>query len=173
LKPDGASEDCELRKLKNSNYLEAPLGEDSEAVAARDEYAKQKFQQWTGGFHAVINAPPIREPQEVPAQEQQELYARIQADRATQITYGRAPPEEYDHPYEGKLLISRENDQETMRRVCPSFNGRSVVACAMNWGGECVIKLARESDMPVALDVVLWHEIGHCNGWPTDHRGMR
>jgi hypothetical protein len=110
----------------------------------------------------------------VPAQEREELYARIQADRAARITYGYAPPEEYDHPYEGKLLISRENEQETMRLVCSRTSGRPVVACAMNWGGECVIKLARERDMTVSLDVVLRHEIGHCNGWSSpDHRGMR
>jgi hypothetical protein len=48
--------------------------------------------------------------------------------------------------------------------------GVSAFACAIHTANYCLILLG-----PTVWDNegILRHEIGHCNGWPQDHRGER
>ena len=43
-------------------------------------------------------------------------------------------------------------------------------------GAQCVVYLRDNAEIRRqgwTRQIVLRHEIGHCNGWPGDHRGMR
>jgi hypothetical protein len=83
------------------------------------------------------------------------------------------PPVEYDHPYTGDLTVSIVS-QEEIARQCP--NAKARLGCNRRWPDECLVWIAPD-DVIEALgltrEVVLRHEIGHCNGWPSDHPGMR
>jgi hypothetical protein len=87
------------------------------------------------------------------------------------------PPPEYDYPYKGELVV-RHVSQKEVREACPSAKYTLGVAlgCAHRWPTSCHIILAPEADMKAAgypPELVLRHEIAHCNGWPGDHPGAR
>ena len=89
------------------------------------------------------------------------------------------PPVEYDHPYSGQLTITRLKTEDEVRERCigATFNFGRAVGCNLryvNW--RCDIFIASDEVLAtVGLDyeTTLRHEIGHCNGWPGDHRGAR
>jgi hypothetical protein len=88
------------------------------------------------------------------------------------------PPPEFDYPYRGELTIVDALDQEQVRAKCPGakFTIGVALACAIRWPLSCTIVLAPEADLKAAglpLDLVMRHELAHCNGWPSDHRGAR
>jgi hypothetical protein len=86
------------------------------------------------------------------------------------------PPAEFDHAYTGKkLTVLKEDNYAFIRYVCR--DNPTAIACSYriydNVSDEtlsCLIMLG-----PMAHDdpQVLRHEIGHCNGWPSDHPGAR
>ena len=87
------------------------------------------------------------------------------------------PPVEYDKPYQGELTMLRVKDQDAVRKYCPSvpFAG-AALACAYPGGEECLVVMVSDRIIELAgwtTDIVRRHEIGHCNGWPKDHRGAR
>jgi hypothetical protein len=88
------------------------------------------------------------------------------------------PPPEFDHPYKGDLTIVDALDQKQVRAKCPSakFTLGVALGCAHRGATYCWIYLAPKVDMKAAgfpRDLILRHEIAHCNGWPGDHRGAR
>jgi hypothetical protein len=88
------------------------------------------------------------------------------------------PPEEFDHPYEGKLHVIRVYSQDDVRRLCPrtTFNESYALACMTLFTNHCRITIAADDVIQAAgfePDLVMRHEIGHCNGWPPDHKGAR
>ena len=99
------------------------------------------------------------------------------------------PPVEYDHPYQGRLLVINA-DQVLIRRMCEQTAKRSgkykgyaplpenTVACAfrkniieLDPNADCVIFLS-SNKLDAPSNVIMRHEIGHCNGWDS-HDGMR
>ncbi len=78
-------------------------------------------------------------------------------------TWGTAPPQKYDHPYRGPVIVHVLSTAE-VRRICRSD------ACARLNGKACEMVLPKG-------DPNLWfirrHEEAHCSGWPGDHRGGR
>src|SRR5262245_38051904 len=84
------------------------------------------------------------------------------------------PPVEYDHPYEGELILRRE-DEPTVRERCrhQMIPGNVALACSQRWSvGKCQVWIV--TDDVIALhakprgwtyEMILRHEIGHCNGW--------
>jgi len=85
------------------------------------------------------------------------------------------PPAQYDHPYAGQLQIF-EIENEQMPYICPKTLWPITLACSRRFAdGWCHITLAPDaiakSGWP--YEVVLRHEIGHCNGWSGDHKGQR
>jgi hypothetical protein len=85
------------------------------------------------------------------------------------------PPPQYDHPYSGKLTIQLVNTQEDVRQMC-SNNVYPSIACAITQGDACTIIRLRSKDIEDLgwnVKMVERHEVGHCNGWPADHKGAR
>lgn len=89
------------------------------------------------------------------------------------------PPAEYDIIYDGELVIKRL-PLDQLHAVCR----QKTIACTHLYGettwvkskGKCYIFMA-EDDVIIqhhwTPEHALRHEIGHCNGWPKDHPGMR
>jgi hypothetical protein len=90
------------------------------------------------------------------------------------------PPLEYDRPYSGTLTIER-GDKDFMEKNCPKSPLFVIpVACAYFPNGpsvpQCHIIIANDDilkQMQRPYNLVLRHEVGHCNGWPKDHVGAR
>jgi len=85
------------------------------------------------------------------------------------------PPAEYDHEYKGLLAIEEVPDIETLLRTC-RLPQRWALGCAMYSATSCHVYLVPEAVMKQYgwwREVMLRHEIGHCNGWPNDHPGAR
>src|SRR5215468_4592217 len=81
------------------------------------------------------------------------------------------PPEQYDHPYTTGRLFVALFDLKTVRSICPKRN-YVATGCGWVWQGLCVIVAASAKDQEAQhqrLDLVLEHELAHCNGWPADH----
>jgi hypothetical protein len=85
------------------------------------------------------------------------------------------PPVEFDHPFEGDLKLIRYATEEEVIKAC----NRKRIACAKPDGKSCTVIMLDDK----ALQAWMWmygnpddlyrHEVGHCNGWPNDHPGMR
>jgi hypothetical protein len=88
------------------------------------------------------------------------------------------PPAEYDHPYQGKLEVVTGTQEQT-RNVCGHPNEIFIGGCAVpnaNGPNTCTIFRVRDEELKLmnwTANLVMRHEIGHCNGWPEDHRGAR
>lgn len=92
------------------------------------------------------------------------------------------PPAWYDHPYSGELTVIQlpQPDvvvacRELLRglpnvRVTPKQRG-----CARTYDNRarCVVILIDRTFETSRPRVVLRHEIGHCNGWGSDHSTTR
>jgi hypothetical protein len=88
------------------------------------------------------------------------------------------PPVEYDHPYRGKLTLRKAKDQAEIRRFCSSvsFNLGFAPACGYVYPDRCDIMVLADGEirkLGLTPEVVLRHELAHCNGWHEDHRGAR
>jgi hypothetical protein len=95
------------------------------------------------------------------------------------------PPAEYDHPYTaGQLWITVVDSQADVRDKCESTRQLDVaIGCSQKIHRKsdpsvkgCRIVIANKDVIEAAgyvYDVVLRHEIGHCNGWPGDHRNAQ
>jgi hypothetical protein len=87
------------------------------------------------------------------------------------------PPPEYDKPFAGKLTEIRVGPA-IMRSICPKTIYPVTLGCAYSTSdkSECVIVLVSDELIRAAgwtSEIVRRHEIGHCNGFPADHRGAR
>ena len=99
------------------------------------------------------------------------------------------PPVKYDHPYQGRLRIINAGNQEDAQHMCllvlkaiPRFANApdpgKIAACAirrdiakLDPNVDCVV-IRTDPSETYAINVLMRHEIGHCNGWDT-HDGMR
>jgi hypothetical protein len=112
--------------------------------------------------------------------ESRQPYGRIPpAAPPKQNTPGWAilPPPEYDKPFTGKLTEIRV-PPETMRAICPKTIFPLTLACAYPTRdqSECLIIMLSDELIKAAgwtPEIVRRHEVGHCNGFPADHRGAR
>src|SRR5262245_10713988 len=85
------------------------------------------------------------------------------------------PPVEYDQPCKGRLGVITVGP-EFMNRICPRTSFPVTLGCAFVGKDECWIVLAEDATIESygwTTEIVKRHEIGHCNGWPGDHRGAR
>lgn len=93
------------------------------------------------------------------------------------------PPVEYDHPYEGFLVVNRTSNLETTRERCnkaafPHTLPRNAIACAVSFKaattreGFCLVFIPPDEVLAkynISYDLAYRHEMAHCNGWPADH----
>jgi hypothetical protein len=118
---------------------------------------------------------------------QRELQIQRELQQAPQqrVIYNKnspiLPPEEYDYPYMGQLEITIHT-QDEIRALCTvykqwPFSKYPALACNVRFlTGRCRIRMAPPEDHVAAgttFDVVLRHEMAHCNGWPGTHPGSR
>jgi hypothetical protein len=87
------------------------------------------------------------------------------------------PPVEYDKPFKGKLTEIRVTP-EIMRAICPKTTFPVTLGCSYPpvHDNQCVIIMLEDKHLEAAgwsAGYVRRHEIGHCNGFPADHRGAR
>lgn len=82
------------------------------------------------------------------------------------------PPARFDHPYKGTLIIHRM-PQSAVVEACANLMGiRSLQrhgCSAFPKNNRCEIWIVDKAYMGATPEAVLRHEIGHCNGWPSDH----
>jgi hypothetical protein len=91
------------------------------------------------------------------------------------------PPLEYDHAHQGPVVVFQATDQADMKIKCnrPDILAYvPVFGCswAANAQHPCLIVVADDATITRwgwTRNIVLRHEIGHCNGWPQDHAGAR
>ena len=88
------------------------------------------------------------------------------------------PPEEFDRPFDGQVSVWIVTQDHIRRHHCPKakFNMGFALACAQKIVGTCYIFKVTDDELKQLgfdPDVVMRHEIGHCNGWRSDHRGAR
>ena len=92
------------------------------------------------------------------------------------------PPLEYDVPYTGELTIwitDKKDIREHCARAIATGQPWAGIACAA-WRKDksrCIIYIVKDDVVRAAgyhPNVVLRHEMGHCNGWSgSDHAGGR
>jgi hypothetical protein len=79
---------------------------------------------------------------------------------------GFLPPEEFDRPYEGRVVIQAAKDQDEVRRLCPKFVfGIAAIGCAYQIPGTKLCAIVKVSDDDIRAaghdpDVFMRHEIG-------------
>lgn len=78
------------------------------------------------------------------------------------------PPAQYDHPYRGPVMEQRLSRWD-IAKLCHG----PTPACAWVKDGVCHVVLPSDETDARLLTLMRRHEIGHCNGWPSDHRGGR
>ena len=106
------------------------------------------------------------------------LVTATTAHAQTPVRHVWLPPAQYDHAYDGKLIIGRVQSSAEVRQHCPAAQW------APGFDAACARRL---TDYPICYVVmledkeliargfnpahVLRHEIGHCNGWNGNHAG--
>jgi hypothetical protein len=88
------------------------------------------------------------------------------------------PPAEYDHPYDGELIVVQK---EGATSRCPdngAFTFKPILGCAFRdiQNNRCLVLLAPAEVIERYgwnTEIVLRHERGHCLGWPAHHPGAR
>ena len=80
------------------------------------------------------------------------------------------PPQQYDRPYEGKLIVTRGNEYD-MTSLCPKTSLPITLGCAFLRQAKCEIVIADDDilkDAGWTFEIVKRHEEAHCGGWPND-----
>src|SRR5216684_1345144 len=75
-------------------------------------------------------------------------------------------------PYKGTLIVTIES-QATIGAICPHIEAAAKLGCNIKWPDKCWVIVAPKEEIEAAgysVESVVRHEIGHCNGWPADHR---
>lgn len=95
------------------------------------------------------------------------------AKNMPQIWKWTLPPVEYDRYYDGLELIIRIADDLLFECGLPR---ETTMGCAKPRGNTCTIILREDAfirSLGWTTAIVLRHEMAHCNGWPSNHPGLR
>lgn len=84
------------------------------------------------------------------------------------LRFVRAPPERYDYPFPGEVVVRQLSaaDAEQACRFSQIIPGREGAGCMWREGPRCVVVISASTPNYAAT---LRHEVAHCNGWPEDH----
>jgi hypothetical protein len=93
------------------------------------------------------------------------------------LTFKELPPVEYDHPVKGPVVVVDYKNETALRAACNVYPPAGyLVGCAPQLGNPCQILLLGSVNPAVhglTRNIVLRHEMAHCNGWPRTHEGIR
>jgi hypothetical protein len=157
-------------------------------------YPADTDRSWLGNYYRALRSmEQAQDPQRMAkAQELQRyepghVFELDDADKRALSLYSarfgnvQMPPEKYDFPYDDPLFIQGGYDPDELNQVCPGTGEvPGIIGCAdskyryTEGRTGCLIRLAREDVIisgGLTLNLVIRHEIGHCNGWR--HPGMR
>ena len=79
------------------------------------------------------------------------------------------PPAEFDHEFNGAVVVTRV-DEQGIKAQCP----KTFTGCSFSKGETCYVWIVYDDILNYqrySYDVVLRHEISHCNGWKHDEQG--
>jgi hypothetical protein len=80
------------------------------------------------------------------------------------------PPARYTGEYQGGTLIELGISPESVREFCAPDLAYAVFGCSLsNPDGSCTIVYIDRTVNGVTPMAVRRHELGHCNGWPSNH----
>jgi hypothetical protein len=83
------------------------------------------------------------------------------------------PPVEFDKPFTGELEIVRIRNFQEVEATCKETSKYACAARLAN-GARCVVFIMPDKQMrhygKNAIAFIWRHELGHCNGWPGDHK---
>jgi hypothetical protein len=78
------------------------------------------------------------------------------------------PPEQYDHPYKGQLVV-QQAPIKLLRFLCRNApQGRLAIGCTFKLVDACYIYIANSVNK-IMYPQLFRHEQAHCNGWPNNH----
>jgi hypothetical protein len=89
------------------------------------------------------------------------------------------PPEEFDRPFDGRIVIQEARDQDEVRKLCPNIVFTiGALGCAHLIPSIRLCAIVKVSDEQIRAaghdpEIFMRHEIGHCNSWPAHHPGAR
>jgi hypothetical protein len=94
------------------------------------------------------------------------------------LRFKELPPIEFDHMPDRPVTTTDIRTEADLRVRCgwpPAPAGGILVGCAdiLPFTSPCRIYLGPTGGTGVTRNIVLRHEIGHCNGWGKDHAGIR
>lgn len=98
---------------------------------------------------------------------------------ATTASAQYLPPEEFDHPFDGRVVTQQAIDSDNVRKLCPGMNfTMQPIGCAYLIPPLrmcAIVKLPDDQIRAAGHDPAIFmrHELGHCNGWPANHKGAR
>jgi hypothetical protein len=78
------------------------------------------------------------------------------------------PPPQFDHAYHGQVIEQRLSILQIIQ-LCHG----PTTACSWVSNGVCHIALPQAENDERLIALMRRHEIGHCNGWPSNHAGGR
>jgi len=140
-----------------------------EDMVQPDEYRGSSADEIAAPTPAALHPEPIRRPsvEMTPA----DLWA------IANLKIKQLPPLEYDHYPDDKLVVVKDiATEKELRTVCNyEKQGVNLIGCAdMRYPPFCHIYLGPIPEWTgVTRNINLRHELGHCNGWPGDHPGIR
>jgi len=117
---------------------------------------------------------PVAPQAAAPVKRQDRLPASPPAGRLVPVVL---PPAIYDYPFQGPVLHHIVDDTDELLKWCPPGKNVDVsLACAYLLKFGCFV--VRRSDdfiwnYGLAPELVIRHEIGHCNGWAPNHPDAR
>jgi len=102
-------------------------------------------------------------------------------ERSITFQERQLPPKEFDHEYNGTLTLFKELDQKDMpcrherKRELDELGTRPYACVHANHFGPntCAIWIMKRDEIEYdgwSYDIIMRHEIGHCNGWHHDEK---
>jgi hypothetical protein len=91
------------------------------------------------------------------------------------LKFKELPPIEYDYLPDTIVTIEDVATEAELRKRCNwKDTAKTIVGCAGVFEHVCHILLGPRPDWAgLTRNIVIRHEMGHCNGWGSDHAGIR